>query len=284
MSSRRKKDGQHTSGAKTAAASASSSQPAGVEEAVDELVARGLEALGEYADYTQEQIDHIVKKASLAALAEHTRLAMMAVEETGRGVFEDKAVKNIFACENITHSMKGVKTVGVIRRDDIDGIVEIAEPVGVIAGVTPVTNPTSTTIFKSLMALKTRNPIIFGFHPAAQNCSAEAARIVRDAAVKAGAPAHCVQWIERPSKEATSALMNHPGVASILATGGNAMVRAAYSCGKPAAGRRGRERTRLHREERPDTACGQRRGALQDLRLRHGVRLGTGRDPGPGDP
>ncbi|WP_329297731.1 bifunctional acetaldehyde-CoA/alcohol dehydrogenase [Streptomyces sp. NBC_00659] len=236
MSSRRKKDGQHTSGAGTAAASASSSQPAGVEEAVDELVARGLEALGEYADYTQEQIDHIVKKASLAALAEHTRLAMMAVEETGRGVFEDKAVKNIFACENITHSMKGVKTVGVIRRDDIDGIVEIAEPVGVIAGVTPVTNPTSTTIFKSLMALKTRNPIIFGFHPAAQNCSAEAARIVRDAAVKAGAPAHCVQWIERPSKEATSALMNHPGVASILATGGNAMVRAAYSCGKPALG------------------------------------------------
>ncbi|MFF2364411.1 bifunctional acetaldehyde-CoA/alcohol dehydrogenase [Streptomyces sp. NPDC058122] len=235
MTSRKKRDGQHTSGA-GAAAPAARSGSAGVGQDVDELVARGLEALDEYADYTQEQIDHIVKKASLAALAEHTRLAMMAVEETGRGVFEDKAVKNIFACENITHSMKGVKTVGVIRRDDIDGIVEIAEPVGVIAGVTPVTNPTSTTIFKSLMALKTRNPIIFGFHPAAQNCSAEAARIVRDAAVRAGAPAHCVQWIERPSKEATSALMNHPGVASILATGGNAMVRAAYSCGKPALG------------------------------------------------
>ncbi|MFB7243998.1 bifunctional acetaldehyde-CoA/alcohol dehydrogenase [Streptomyces populi] len=236
MTSHKKKDGQRSSRAGSAAGPAARPQSPGVEQDVDELVARGLEALGEYADYTQEQIDHIVKKASLAALAEHTRLAMMAVEETRRGVFEDKAVKNIFACENITHSMKGVKTVGVIRRDDIDGITEIAEPVGVIAGVTPVTNPTSTTIFKALMALKTRNPIIFGFHPAAQNCSAEAARIVRDAAVEAGAPAHCVQWIERPSKEATNALMNHPGVASILATGGNAMVRAAYSCGKPALG------------------------------------------------
>ncbi|MER5600802.1 bifunctional acetaldehyde-CoA/alcohol dehydrogenase [Streptomyces sp. NPDC002265] len=240
MTSRRKKDGQHTPETSPAAAAAAApvaqNQPKEVDQAVDELVARGLEALEEYADYTQEQIDHIVKKASLAALAEHTGLAMMAVEETGRGVFEDKAVKNIFACENITNSMKGVKTVGVIRRDDIDGIVEIAEPVGVLAGVTPVTNPTSTTIFKALMALKTRNPIIFGFHPAAQKCSAEAARIVRDAAVRAGAPEHCVQWIEHPSKEATSALMNHPGVSSILATGGNAMVRAAYSCGKPALG------------------------------------------------
>ncbi|WRZ89114.1 bifunctional acetaldehyde-CoA/alcohol dehydrogenase [Streptomyces sp. NBC_01007] len=242
MTNRRKKDAQHTSGtgpaaqATTSPTSAARSGPPGVEQAVDELVSDGLEALREYTDYTQEQIDHIVKKASLAALAEHTGLAMMAVEETGRGVFEDKAVKNIFACENVTHSMKGVKTVGVIRRDDIDGIVEIAEPVGVIAGVTPVTNPTSTTIFKALMALKTRNPIIFGFHPAAQRCSAEAARIVRDAAVRAGAPEHCVQWIEQPSKEATNALMHHPGVATILATGGNAMVRAAYSCGKPALG------------------------------------------------
>ncbi|OIJ65327.1 bifunctional acetaldehyde-CoA/alcohol dehydrogenase [Streptomyces mangrovisoli] len=240
MTSRRAKDGQHTSasGKATPAATAAPTptEPHEVELAVDELVVRGLEALREYADYTQEQIDHIVKKASLAALAQHTRLAAMAVEETRRGVFEDKAVKNIFACENITHSMRDVKTVGVIRRDDIDGIVEIAEPVGVVAGVTPVTNPTSTTIFKALIALKTRNPIIFGFHPAAQNCSAEAARIVRDAAVKAGAPAHCVQWVETPSKEATSALMNHPGVSSILATGGNAMVRAAYSCGKPALG------------------------------------------------
>ncbi|MEU2632670.1 aldehyde dehydrogenase family protein, partial [Kitasatospora sp. NPDC007106] len=161
--------------------------PGDAEPAVDTLVAEALTALREYADFTQEQIDHIVKKASLAALAEHTGLAVLAVEETGRGLFEDKAVKNVFACENVTHVMARTRTVGVVRRDDIDGIVEIAEPVGVVAGVTPVTNPTSTTIFKSLLALKTRNPIVFAFHPAAQRCSAEAARIVRDAAVAAGA-------------------------------------------------------------------------------------------------
>ncbi len=204
--------------------------------AVDTLVENGLRALDAYAGYSQEMVDHIVKKASLAGLAAHTRLATLAVEETGRGVFEDKAVKNIFACEHVTHSMAGMKTVGVVRRDEIDGIVEIAEPVGVVAGITPVTNPTSTTLFKALIALKTRNPIIFGFHPAAQRCSAEAARVIRDAAVAAGAPEHCVQWIEEPSMAATGELMNHPGVATILATGGNAMVRAAYSCGKPALG------------------------------------------------
>ncbi|MCU7826418.1 bifunctional acetaldehyde-CoA/alcohol dehydrogenase [Kitasatospora sp. DSM 101779] len=210
--------------------------PGDTAPAVDALVAGALTALQEYADFTQEQIDHIVKKASLAALAQHTGLAMLAVEETGRGLFEDKAVKNVFACENVTHVMARTRTVGVVRRDDIDGIVEIAEPVGVVAGVTPVTNPTSTTIFKGLLALKTRNPIVFAFHPAAQRCSAEAARIVRDAAVAAGAPEHCIQWIEEPSMAATHALMNHPDVATVLATGGNAMVRAAYSCGKPALG------------------------------------------------
>ncbi|MFC9329249.1 bifunctional acetaldehyde-CoA/alcohol dehydrogenase [Kitasatospora sp. NPDC057015] len=204
--------------------------------AVDRLVSDATTALREYASYTQEQVDHIVRKASLAAIAEHTGLAVLAVEETGRGVFEDKAVKNVFACENVTHVMARTKTVGVVRRDEIDGIVEIAEPVGVVAGVTPVTNPTSTTIFKCLLALKTRNPIVFAFHPAAQHCSAEAARIVRDAAVAAGAPAHCIQWIGQPSMAATEALMKHPDVATILATGGNAMVRAAYSCGKPALG------------------------------------------------
>ncbi|MGW2372623.1 bifunctional acetaldehyde-CoA/alcohol dehydrogenase [Kitasatospora sp. NPDC001683] len=204
--------------------------------AVDALVADALTALRDYADFTQEQVDHIVKKASLAALAQHTGLAALAVEETGRGLFEDKAVKNVFACENVTHVMARTKTVGVVHRDEIDGIVEIAEPVGVVAGITPVTNPTSTTIFKCLLALKTRNPIVFAFHPAAQRCSAEAARIVRDAAVAAGAPRSCIQWIEEPSMAATHALMNHPDVATILATGGNAMVRAAYSCGKPALG------------------------------------------------
>ncbi|MBM9509857.1 bifunctional acetaldehyde-CoA/alcohol dehydrogenase [Actinacidiphila acididurans] len=205
-------------------------------DAIDPLVAGAARALAAYADLTQEQVDHIVAKASVAALDRHSELARLAVEETGRGVFEDKAAKNMFACEHVAHSMSKVRTVGVIARDDIDDVVEIAEPVGVVAAITPVTNPTSTTVFKALLALKTRNPVIFAFHPAAQRCSAEAARIVRDAAVAAGAPADCVQWIEHPSLAATSALMHHPGVALILATGGNAMVKAAYSTGKPAVG------------------------------------------------
>ncbi|MCC3653991.1 bifunctional acetaldehyde-CoA/alcohol dehydrogenase [Streptomyces sp. S07_1.15] len=204
--------------------------------AVDQLVTNGLKALAAYEHLTQEQIDHIVAKASVAALDKHTQLARMAVDETGRGVFEDKAAKNMFACEHVTHSMAKTKTVGVISRDDIEDIVEIAEPVGVVAAVTPVTNPTSTTIFKALLALKTRNPVVFAFHPSAQRCSAEAARVVRDAAVAAGAPEHCVQWIEKPSIEGTAALMHHDGVAMILATGGNSMVKAAYSAGKPALG------------------------------------------------
>ncbi|MFI8091035.1 bifunctional acetaldehyde-CoA/alcohol dehydrogenase [Streptomyces sp. NPDC086080] len=204
--------------------------------AVDRLVTAALKALDDYEALTQEQVDHIVKKASVAALEQHTLLARLAVEETGRGLFEDKAAKNIFACEHVTHSMGHMKTVGVIARDDIEDIVEIAEPVGVVCAITPVTNPTSTTIFKALMALKTRNPVVFAFHPSAQRCSAEAARIIREAAVEAGAPEHCVQWIEAPSVEATGALMRHPGVSLILATGGNAMVKAAYSAGKPALG------------------------------------------------
>ncbi|MFH8587888.1 bifunctional acetaldehyde-CoA/alcohol dehydrogenase [Streptomyces celluloflavus] len=205
-------------------------------EAVDGLVQGALKALGQFEEFAQEQVDHIVMKASLAALAAHGELARQAVAETGRGLFEDKAVKNLFACEHVTHSMAGLKTAGVIRRDELNGITEIAEPVGVICAMTPVTNPTSTTVFKALIALKTRNPVIFAFHPSAQKCSAEAARIVRDAALAAGAPEHCVQWIEEPSMAATDSLMHHDGVSTILATGGNAMVKAAYSCGKPALG------------------------------------------------
>jgi acetaldehyde dehydrogenase / alcohol dehydrogenase len=210
--------------------------PTETQVAIDALVSAATKALDDYAEFDQERIDTIVGKASVAALGRHSDLARLAVQETGRGVFEDKAVKNIFACEHVTHSMASLKTVGVVGRDDISGIVEIAEPVGVICGVTPVTNPTSTTIFKALLALKTRNPIIFAFHPSAQQCSAEAARVVRDAAVAAGAPEHCIQWIEQPSVEATGTLMRHDGVALILATGGNGMVRAAYSAGKPALG------------------------------------------------
>lgn len=205
-------------------------------EHVDELIQKGLKALEEFRKLDQEQVDYIVGKASLAALAQHGPLAKMAVEETGRGVFEDKATKNLFACEHVVNSMRGMKTVGVIEEDDVTGITKIAEPVGVVAGVTPTTNPTSTAIFKSLIAMKTRNPIVFGFHPQAQESSAEAARIVYEAAVEAGAPKDCIQWITKPSLEATGALMEHDDVATILATGGNAMVKAAYSCGKPALG------------------------------------------------
>ncbi len=207
-----------------------------VTSSIDALVANATKALAEYQSFTQEDVDRLVKKASVAALDRHGALAEHAVAETGRGVFEDKAVKNIFACEHVTHSMAELKTVGVIGRDELNGITEIAEPVGVICGMTPVTNPTSTAIFKSLIALKTRNPIVFAFHPSAQQSSIAAAKVVRDAAVAAGAPEHCIQWVEKPSMDATNALMNHPGVALILATGGNAMVRAAYSCGKPALG------------------------------------------------
>ena len=205
-------------------------------EEVDGLVKKALKALDEYATYDQEKIDYIVAKCSVAALDKHGELAKLAIDETKRGVFEDKATKNLFACEYVTNNMKRLKTVGVVSENPVTGITEIAEPVGVVAGITPVTNPTSTAIFKSLICIKTRNPIIFGFHPNAQNSSAAAARVVYEAAIAAGAPENCIQWIEHPSMEATSALMNHPGVATILATGGNAMVKAAYSCGKPALG------------------------------------------------
>ena len=203
---------------------------------VDVLVTRAQAALKKFEELDQAQVDRIVAKASIAALNKHLVLAKMAVEETGRGLVEDKATKNIFACEHVTNHLAKQRTVGIINENDVDGIVEVAEPVGVVAGVTPVTNPTSTAIFKSLIALKTRCPIVFGFHPFAQKCSVEAARIVRDAAIEAGAPEDCIQWIEHPSVDATGALMKHPGVATILATGGPGMVKAAYSSGKPALG------------------------------------------------
>ncbi|MDE7095031.1 MAG: aldehyde dehydrogenase family protein, partial [Anaeroplasmataceae bacterium] len=206
------------------------------QEEVNQLCEKASKALDAYASYTQDQIDYIVAKCSVAALDKHGELAKLAIEETKRGVFEDKATKNLFACEYVTHNMKRTKTVGVISEDPVTGVTELAEPVGVVAGITPVTNPTSTAIFKALICLKTRNPIIFAFHPSAQKCSVAAAKVVYDAAVEAGAPLDCIQWIEHPSMDATSALMNHPTVATILATGGNAMVKAAYSCGKPALG------------------------------------------------
>lgn len=210
--------------------------PSPAQAEVNTLVEKGLVALEAFRQLNQEQVDYIVAKASVAALDQHGVLAMHAYEETGRGVFEDKATKNLFACEYVVNNMRHLKTVGIISEDDVTGITEIADPVGVICGITPTTNPTSTAIFKSLIALKTRNPIIFAFHPSAQQSSAHAARVVYEAAVAAGAPVDCIQWIEKPSMEGTSALMKHPGIATILATGGNAMVEAAYSCGKPALG------------------------------------------------
>ncbi|MCU4670835.1 bifunctional acetaldehyde-CoA/alcohol dehydrogenase [Bacillus paralicheniformis] len=203
---------------------------------VDQLVEKGLKALEEFRSFDQEQIDEIVKQMALAGLDQHMPLAKLAVEETKRGVYEDKIIKNMFATEYVYHHIKYDKTVGIINENEHDGVIEIAEPVGVIAGVTPVTNPTSTTMFKSLIAIKTRNPIVFAFHPSAQKCSREAARILRDAAGKAGAPDNCIQWIETPSLNATQALMTHPNVSLILATGGAGMVKSAYSSGKPALG------------------------------------------------
>lgn len=208
----------------------------GVLEEVGQLVERAKAAQEAFLSMTQEQIDRVVQAMALAGLDQHMPLAKMAVEETGRGVYEDKMTKNIFATEYIYHNIKSNKTVGVIEENAYENYRMVAEPVGIIAGVTPVTNPTSTTMFKTLIATKTRNPIIFAFHPSAQNCSAAAAQTLLKAAVANGAPAHCIQWIATPSVEATQQLMNHPDVALVLATGGSAMVKAAYSTGKPALG------------------------------------------------
>ena len=207
-----------------------------IEEMINSLVERAKIASQEYLKLDQDTVDNIIKAMAMAGLENHMKLAKMAVEETGRGIYEDKITKNMFATEYIYHSIKYEKTVGIIDENIEDDYVEIAEPVGIIAGVTPVTNPTSTTMFKSIISAKTRNVIIFGFHPSAQKCSVEAARILRDAAIKAGAPKDCILWIEKPSVTATRLLMNHPDVNLILATGGTGMVKSAYSCGKPALG------------------------------------------------
>lgn len=205
-------------------------------EHVDALVKNALVALKEFSSVNQETIDNIVHEMALAGLSKQQFLAKLAVEETKRGIYEDKIIKNIFATEYIWHSIKYQKTVGIIENNDEEDFMIVAEPVGIVAGVTPVTNPTSTTMFKCLTCIKTRNPIIFGFHPSAQQCSVAAAKTLYDAAIKAGAPKNCIQWIEYPSIEATAELMQHPNISMILATGGSGMVKQAYSCGKPALG------------------------------------------------
>lgn len=228
-------------------AEVSAEEQAKVQTMINNLVERAKRASAEYLKLNQQQVDNIIKHMSMAGLEHHMELAKMAVEETGRGIYEDKITKNMFATEYIYHSIKYDKTVGVISENEEEGYVQIAEPIGIIAGVTPVTNPTSTTMFKSIIAAKTRNVIIFGFHPSAQKCSQAAAKIVRDAAIAAGAPEDCILWVEEPSILATRLLMSHPDVNLILATGGTGMVKAAYSCGKPALGVGPRECSLLYR-------------------------------------
>ena len=203
---------------------------------LEELIRRVKAAQAEYATYTQEQVDAIFKKAALAANAARIPLAKMAVAETGMGVVEDKVIKNHFASEIIYNKYKQDKTCGVIEEDKAFGIQKIAEPVGILAGIVPTTNPTATAIFKALIALKTRNAVIFSPHPRAKNCTIEAAKIILQAAVAAGAPENIIGWIDEPSVPLSQALMQHPDISLILATGGPGMVKAAYSSGRPSLG------------------------------------------------
>ena len=203
-------------------------------EALQERMTLMRKAQREFAKFTQEQVDHIFFEAAMAANKARIPLAKMAVEETGMGVMEDKVIKNHYASEYIYHAYRNIKTVGVLEEDPAFGIKKIAEPIGLVAAVIPTTNPTSTAIFKALLCLKTRNAILISPHPRAKKCTAEAARIVYEAAVKAGAPEGIIGCIEFPSLELTGELMHEADI--ILATGGPGMVHAAYSSGKPALG------------------------------------------------
>jgi acetaldehyde dehydrogenase/alcohol dehydrogenase len=203
---------------------------------IDALVKRVAAAQKKYAEYTQEQVDHIFRRVALKMSSLRIPLAEMAVEETGMGIVEDKVIKNHFASEYIYNKFKDTKTCGILEEDKVNGLIKIAEPLGVIAGVVPTTNPTSTAIFKSLIALKTRNGIIFSPHPRAKKSTVETARIILEEAVKAGAPEDIIGWIDEPTILRTQYLMAHPDVDIILATGGPGMVKSAYSSGKPALG------------------------------------------------
>ena len=203
---------------------------------LDKIVGRVKEAQRVFATYTQEQVDKIFRAAAIAAAQNRIPLSKLAVEETGMGVMEDKVIKNQFASEYIYNQYKDTKTCGVLSDDDSFGYRQVAEPIGLIAGIIPTTNPTSTAIFKSLLALKTRNGIVFSPHPRAKKCTIEAAKIVLNAAVEAGAPEGIIGWIENPTMTLSNALMHHKDINLILATGGPGMVTAAYSSGKPALG------------------------------------------------
>ena len=203
-------------------------------EKLEDIIDRVKEAQKEFATFSQEKVDRIFKAAAIAANQARIPLAKMAVEETGMGIVEDKVIKNHYAAEYIYNKYKNEKTCGVIEEDKSYGIKKIAEPIGIIGAVIPTTNPTSTAIFKALISLKTRNGIIFSPHPRAKNSTIEAARVVLDAAVKAGAPKNIIAWIDVPSLELTTKLMQTSDI--ILATGGPGMVKSAYSSGKPALG------------------------------------------------
>ncbi|MBN6189427.1 acetaldehyde dehydrogenase (acetylating) [Aneurinibacillus sp. BA2021] len=205
-------------------------------QAMRHAVRRAREAQQEYKGYSQEQVDRIVKAMADAAYEQAETLARLAVEETGLGIVEHKTIKNQVGSRDVYTSIANMKTVGVVREIPEEKVVEIASPFGVIAGIVPVTNPTSTAIFKCLIALKARNAIVFSPHPSAARCTGEAARICYQAAVAAGAPEGIIGWIEEPTMEATEGLMKHKDVNLILSTGGSGLVRAAYSSGKPAYG------------------------------------------------
>lgn len=206
------------------------------EELIGGLVRKSQAAFEQLRNYTQEQVDNICQAMALAAEEHHMDLAVDAANETGRGVAEDKAIKNIYASEYIWNNIRHDHTVGIIEDNDEDQTITIADPLGIIAGVVPVTNPTSTTIFKSIISAKTRNTIIFSFHPQAFQSSVKTAKILQAAAEKAGAPKDMIQWIPRCSRENTNALLQNPNIATILATGGPGLVKAAYSSGNPALG------------------------------------------------
>lgn len=203
---------------------------------LDALVARVQRAQKQFASFSQEQVDKIFREAALAAANARIELATMAATETRMGVLEDKVIKNHFASEYIYNKYKDTKTCGILKEDKVFGTITIAEPIGIICGIVPTTNPTSTAIFKALISLKTRNGIIFSPHPRAKESTCYAARLVLEAAVKAGAPTDIIGWIDAPSVELSNHLMLHPGINMILATGGPGMVKAAYSSGKPAIG------------------------------------------------
>ena len=203
-------------------------------DALNEKLRQVREAQRAFATYTQEQVDNIFYAAAMAANRQRIPLAKMAVAETGMGVVEDKVIKNHYAAEYIYNQYKNTKTCGVLESDPAFGVQKIAEPIGVVAAVIPTTNPTSTAIFKALLSLKTRNGIVISPHPRAKKCTIEAARVVLEAAVAAGAPENIIAWIDVPSLELTNAVMKEADI--ILATGGPGMVKAAYSSGKPALG------------------------------------------------